>query len=71
MYERWKNLGHEVCVCLRQKSMFVQVEPDPTVPPSNDDSYWCVLTQTVLGPDGQVVEPAACKHGRSCFYLLD
>lgn len=71
MHERYKHLGHEICQCLRQKSMFVGVGPDPTVPPANDDSFWCVMTQSVLGPDDQVVEPAVCKPGRSCFFILD
>ena len=53
MYHRLQNLGHEVCNCVRWKSQFYESQRDPTVPPSNDDSYWCVLTQRVLGPDGQ------------------
>lgn len=71
MHERFKNLGHEVCQCLRWKSMFVDAKPDPTVPPSNDDSYWCVMTQSLIGLDDQVVSPTSCKPGRSCFFILD
>jgi len=67
MYHRLQNLGHEVCNCVRWKSQFYESEPDPTVPRSNDDSYWCALTQRVLGPDGQLVEPPSCKPGRACF----
>jgi len=67
MYHRLQNLGHEVCNCVRWKSQFYESERDLTVPPSNDDSYWCALTQRVLGPDGQLVEPQSCKPGRACF----
>jgi hypothetical protein len=67
MYDRIKDLGHEVCNCVRWKSMYYQAEPDPTVPPANDDNYWCALTQRILGPDGQVVDLQSCKPGRACF----
>jgi len=67
MYDRIKNLGHEVCNCVRWKSMYYQAEPDPTVPPSNEDNYWCAITQRILGPDGQVVDLQSCKPGRACF----
>ncbi len=71
MHERFKSLGHQVCYCLCSKGMLVGVEPDPTVPPANDESYWCVMTQTVIGPDGKVVTPEECRPGRSCYYQLD
>ena len=70
MDERFERLEHEVCQCLRYKSMFVAMSPDPKVLPTNDNNYWCVLTQMVLGPDDRVVEPAACKPGRSCYYVI-
>ncbi len=71
MQDRFKDLGYEVCHCLRWKSMFYRSEPDPTVPPSNDDNYWCVLTQVCLGPDGKLAEPASCKPGRGCYYDIE
>jgi len=33
------KLDHEVCRLLRWKSMFIEAESDPTVPPSNDQNY--------------------------------
>ena len=67
MYERLRNLGHEVCNCVRWKSMYYRTERDMTVPRSNEDNYWCAMTQRVIGPDGQVVDLENCKPGRACF----
>jgi len=67
MYHRLQNSGHEVCNCVRWKSMYYQSERDPSVPPSNEDNYWCALTLRVMGPDGQLVNLENCKAGRTCF----
>ena len=67
MDKPYSNLGHEVCRLLRWKAMFIEAESDPTVPPSNDQSYWCSETQVCLGPDGKVAAPADCNPGRSCY----
>jgi hypothetical protein len=67
MYDRIKNLGHEVCNCVRWKSMYYRAERDLTVPPPNEDHYWCALTQRVIGPDGQTVDLQSCTPGRACF----
>jgi hypothetical protein len=67
MIDRFEHLKHEVCNCLRWKSMFYQSEPDPTVPAPHDSHYWCALTQRLLGPDGQVATPEQCNPGRGCF----
>ena len=32
-------------------------------------AYWCVLTQTGLGPDRQPVRPDTCCDGRDCCNL--
>ena len=50
-----------------RKSMFIEAESDPTVPPSNDGAYWCSETQVCIGPDGRVVGPAECHPRRSCY----
>ena len=67
MYHRLQTVPHEVCNCVRWKSMYYQAERDLSVPPPNDNSYWCALTQRVLGPDGQLVSIEECKPGRACF----
>ena len=57
----------QVCRRLRSKTMFYQAEPDPTVPSSNDNSYWCTHSMNCMGPDGDVAQPEACRSGRGCF----
>ncbi len=55
------------CRFLRSKEMFIHAEPDPTVPASRSGNFWCVHTQTVIGPDGKVVTDEACSSERMCF----
>jgi hypothetical protein len=55
------------CKRLRSKSMFIESEPDPTVPRGSDGFYWCSHTQTCLGPDGEVATREKCNSGRNCF----
>jgi len=57
----------EVCRLLRSKSMFIDVEPDPSVPSGDSGISWCVHTQNCLGPDGQVANKDKCKPGRTCY----
>lgn len=61
------KLDHEVCRQLRYKMMFIEAEIDPTVPPSNDQIYWCEQTQVCLGPDGKLAEPGDCNPNRPCY----
>ena len=35
-------------------------EPDPNVQTSNDGLFWCMHTQTCIGPDGELAEPGNC-----------
>ncbi len=58
------------CSLIRHKDMFIGVEPDPTVQPSSGKLCWCVHTQKVLGPDGQLVSLDACTPDRPCFEAL-
>ena len=67
MDKPYSNLPHEPCRLLRWKAMFIEAETDPTVPPSNDQSFWCVMTQVCIGPDGQIASPGDCSPDRSCY----
>ena len=58
------------CRLLRSKWMFIEAEPDPTVPRSGASICWCVHTQKVMGPDGRGVTPEACTSDRPCFEAL-
>lgn len=58
------------CGLLRTKWMFIEAEPDPTVPRSGQDICWCVHTQKCIGPDGKVVTPGDCNSERPCFEAL-
>ncbi len=55
----------EICQCLREKNMFYEAEED-SPPGSPDGPFWCALTQSLLGPDGQVADASSCRPGRSC-----
>ncbi len=53
----------EPCPRLRCREMLYEVERDTPA----SDPCWCVMTQTCIGPDGQLVDRATCVAGRSCF----
>ena len=56
-----------LCPALRWKGQFILSEPDPTVPRSNDGLFWCLHTQTCIGPDGELAEPGNCaSNKRGC-----
>ncbi len=64
----------EVCRRLRAKTLFYQpVEPaeskEINVGASSalpDGPFWCARTQSLLGPDGEIVGAESCRPGRSC-----
>jgi hypothetical protein len=58
------------CRLLRHKGMYVESEPDPSVPSMESHCYWCVYTQNVLGPDGKVCAPDTCTPDRACYEPL-
>jgi hypothetical protein len=66
-HDRFDISHPDLCPSLRWKGQFISTEHDPTVPPTNDGLFWCMHTQTCIGPDGDLAEPGNCKHsGRSC-----
>ena len=67
MLEPLPKLAYEVCHCLKWKGLYIDSPHDPTVQRSNDRLYWCVHTQTCIGPDNRVAEPENCAPGRACY----
>lgn len=66
--ERFSTKSPDLCHCLRWKGQFILAEKDPTVPPTNDGLFWCVFTQSCIGPDGKLAEPGECSTGdRKCY----
>lgn len=63
------NVNHpELCPMLRWKQMFYDAPRDPEVPRSNDAHFWCVYTQSCLGPDGKLAVPGECiSPDRRCY----
>ncbi len=67
-HERFNPNRPGLCSGLRWKGMFVTAEDDPTVPRSDAGLFWCLYTQTCMGPDGHLAEPAECAlAGRACY----
>jgi hypothetical protein len=62
--ERFDIDHPDLCPALRWKGQFTNSEPDPTVPSTRDDLYWCVYTQTCVGPDNGLAEPYLCSSPR-------
>jgi len=58
------------CRLIRSKWMFIEAEPDPTVPRSGASICWCVHTQKCMGPDGRIVTLEACTPERICYEAL-
>jgi len=65
--ERFNRNHSDLCPALTWKGQFTPAAPDPSVPATTDHQYWCVYTQTCIGPDNQIVEPYVCSNPkRSC-----
>lgn len=65
--ERFDVSCETLCKGLRWKGQFILSEHDPTVPPTNDGLFWCMYTQTCIGPDGELAEPGTCSAtNRQC-----
>ena len=67
------------CQHLRCKDMYAHQAPDPGRESADAELYgkcettafWCLVTQTGRGPDGEKVGGAPCRHGRSCFVGIE
>ncbi len=56
-----------LCPALRWKGQFMLAERDPTAQTGTDHSFWCMYTQTCVGPDGMNAEPSLCASPiRAC-----
>lgn len=62
------DINHpDLCPALRWKGQFVVADRDPSLPVANDGLFWCIHTQTCIGPDGETAEPSNCSSSRrSC-----
>lgn len=66
--ERFNPNRPGLCSCLCWKGMFIRAEEDPTVPRSDAGLFWCLQTQTCIGPDGRLAEPGNCASAsRACY----
>ena len=54
--ERFNTNDPNLCSSLRWKGQFIASESDPNVQLCNDGLFWCMHTQTCIGPDGEVAE---------------
>jgi len=62
--DRFNTSHPDLCPALRWKAQFILAEADPTVPHSNEGLFWCIRTQTCIGPDGKLAEPGNCSSSR-------
>ena len=58
---RFNRNSPDICPALTWKGQFTPAEHDPSVQSVSDHQYWCVYTQTCIGPDNGFVEPYACS----------
>jgi hypothetical protein len=68
---RFDTTHPNLCAALRWKSQFLYSESeDVRAQPSNDGLFWCLHTQTCIGPDGDLAEPGdCCSTDRVCHGL--
>ena len=64
---RFDTTRTNLCPSLRWKRQFFEAQRAASVPNSNEGLFWCVHTQTCIGPDGEVAEPGnCCSATRTC-----
>ena len=67
-FERLNTDRPDLCPFLKWKGQFVISEPDPNGASERSGAFWCLYTQTCIGPDGGVVEPVYCASpDRKCY----
>jgi hypothetical protein len=65
---RFDRKNPDLCPALVWKSQFTQAPYDSNDQSTSDDQYWCVYTQTCVGPDNGLVEPFRCSiKSRTCY----
>jgi hypothetical protein len=65
--ERSNATHPNLCRALRWKGQFIFAEADSAASASSDGLFWCLHTQTCIGPDGELAEPAHCaSKSRVC-----
>lgn len=66
--DRFNTGNPKLCRALRWKGQFIVAETDTTLPASCDGIFWCIHTQTCIGPDREVAEPGKCSSlARACY----
>jgi hypothetical protein len=66
MAEQLKVTGQNRCRFLACKEMFFKETAGGALPESESGYYWCLLTQTLQGPDGKLVGREECGERRNC-----
>ncbi|MEM7305864.1 MAG: hypothetical protein AAF682_04305 [Planctomycetota bacterium] len=58
------------CTDVRSKKTYFLDAPAQSEDDILDGSgrVWCRRTMQSVGPDGELVDPADCQRGRSCFH---
>jgi hypothetical protein len=63
-------LSGERCKKLRCKGMYTNWGLPESKRVSGDGNFWCGQTQTIIGPDQQLVGDEECRNsGRLCYEL--
>jgi hypothetical protein len=56
-----------LCPALRWKGQFIAAAAETSVHLSNDGLFWCLHSQTCIGPDGDLADPGNCSSTtRAC-----
>jgi len=57
-----------LCPHLRWKAQFFVGDPSQSEPPPTDGYFWCIFTQTCIGPDGRLADSENCSvAARACY----